>query len=542
MRGRIQPRSRDDLLLLERQVELINRFPDQNPNPVMRISDDGLLLYANLASRRILDALGARVGERFPSPALEELRASAASPDHDPVEVACDRATFEILAIAVPEFGFINLYGTDVTAARVFARFPDRNPNPVFRVTPDGRLLYANASSRPIIDALGVSVGDAIPAETRARIDAGAAGTGPPSFEVHGEGRTYALFPVLIPEFDVINVYGTDVTARKAIDKFPDENPNPVMRVERDGRLQYANPASASILAALGVAVGDPLPEPLAGEITRRVEAGSRDRIEIEAGGRIFALLVVAVYEFAFINLYGTDITAARAVEIAHRENERLLLNILPEGIARRLREGERVIADRIEEATLLFADIVNFTTMSSRMTPTEVVALLNDVFSLFDDLVDRYDLEKIKTIGDAYMVVGGLPGQSPDHVERVADMAIELCEQVRRIARQPDLQFRVGIHVGPIVAGVIGVKKFIYDVWGDTVNVASRMESHGIPGAIQVTSAVYERLRDRYRFEERGLVDIRGKGQLQTWFLVGRVGDPQESSLGGAVAIGADA
>lgn len=512
-------------MLLEQQVERINRFPDQNPNPVMRMSDDGVLRYANLASRPILEAMGARVGAPVPEPWLGRLWASAASPDADPVEIASERRTFEVLAVAVPEFGFTNLYGTDVTAARVVARFPDRNPHPVFRVDIDGRLIYANEASQPIIRALGLRTGAVVPDAIADRlVDAGAADR-PRPFEVQGEGRTFSLLPVPIPEFDFVNVYGTDVTARKAIDKFPDENPNPVLRVDREGRLQYANPASAPILAALRLAVGEALPAHLAAEIERRVRTGSRERLEVGAGDRLFELLVVSVYEFGFINLYGTDITAARAVEIAHRENERLLLNILPEPIAARLRAGERVIADRVDEATLLFADIVGFTVLSSRMSPTDVVSLLNDVFSLFDRLVDRYDLEKIKTIGDAYMVVGGLPGQPDHHVERVAAMAIDLCEEVGRVGGRPELQFRVGIHTGPLIAGVIGVKKFIYDVWGDTVNVASRMESHSIPGRIQVTAAVRDRLAGSFTFEERGIIDVRGKGPMPTWFLVGRAG-----------------
>ena len=517
--------SDEDIVLLERQVELINRFPDQNPNPVMRMSDDGVLRYANRSSQPILEAIGARVGEPVPEPWLGRLSGSAARAEPDPVEIQCERRTFEVLAVRVPEFGFTNLYGTDVTAARVVARFPDRNPHPVFRVDIDGRLIYANEASQPIIRALGLRTGAVVPDAIADRLVDAAAADGPRPFEVQGEGRTFSLLPVPIPEFDFVNVYGTDVTARKAIDKFPDENPNPVLRVDREGRLQYANPASAPILAELRLAVGEALPARLAAEIERRVRTGSRERLEVEAGDRLFELLVVSVYEFGFINLYGTDITAARAVEIAHRENERLLLNILPEPIAARLRAGERVIADRVDEATLLFADIVGFTVLSSRMSPTDVVSLLNDVFSLFDRLVDRYDLEKIKTIGDAYMVVGGLPGQPDHHVERVAAMAIDLCEEVGRVAGRPELQFRVGIHTGPLIAGVIGVKKFIYDVWGDTVNIASRMESHSIPGRIQVTAAVRDRLEGRFTFEERGIVDIRGKGPMPTWFLVGRAG-----------------
>jgi class 3 adenylate cyclase len=149
-------------------------------------------------------------------------------------------------------------------------------------------------------------------------------------------------------------------------------------------------------------------------------------------------------------------------------------------------------------------------------------------VFTVFDGLVDRYGLEKVKTIGDAYMVVGGLPERSDDHTARMAAMALELAEAVGRIecAVRLGIAFRIGLHCGPVVAGVIGSRKFIYDVWGDTVNLASRMESHGAPGRVQVTHAVRERLEGQFRFEPRGLVDIKGKGPTPTWFLVGRVGD----------------
>jgi class 3 adenylate cyclase len=254
--------------------------------------------------------------------------------------------------------------------------------------------------------------------------------------------------------------------------------------------------------------------------------------LEVEADDRIYVLKPVWVREFDFINVYGTDVTAARQLEQAHRENERLLLNILPEPIARRLREGERVIADRFDDVTLLFADIVGFTQLSNGLAAADLVRILNQVFSDFDELVRRYGLEKIKTIGDAYMVVGGLPERMDQHTARVADMALELRDELARATSEAgtEIHFRIGIHAGPVVAGVIGVTKFIYDVWGDTVNTASRMESHGLPDHIQVTEQVYERLRDRYVFEKRGLVEVKGKGPMTTYFLLGRA-EPSASS-----------
>jgi len=204
-------------------------------------------------------------------------------------------------------------------------------------------------------------------------------------------------------------------------------------------------------------------------------------------------------------------------------KSERLLLNVLPKAIAARLRDTHVTIADGFDEVTVLFADIVDFTTMSAGAAPAEIVGLLNELFSRFDQLADHHGLEKIKTIGDAYMVAGGIPVARDDHAEAVAEMALDMVAEIdgRRDGRR--LQLRIGIDTGPVVAGVIGLRKFIYDLWGDTVNTASRMESHGLPGGIQVTDRTFQRLCDRYRFEERGTVQVKGKGEMRTWLLVGR-------------------
>jgi class 3 adenylate cyclase len=210
----------------------------------------------------------------------------------------------------------------------------------------------------------------------------------------------------------------------------------------------------------------------------------------------------------------------------AERERaERLLLNILPESIAKRLKNEQETIADSFEEVTVLFADLVNFTNLSSQISPTELVGLLNEIFSRFDRLVERYSLEKIKTIGDSYMVVGGLPLPRSDHAEAIAEFALDMQEEIKKFNAEKDQAFslRIGINTGPVVAGVIGLKKFIYDLWGDAVNTASRMESHGIPGYIQVSSTTYDRLKDKYLLEERGIIHVKGKGEMTTYLLKSR-------------------
>jgi len=214
-----------------------------------------------------------------------------------------------------------------------------------------------------------------------------------------------------------------------------------------------------------------------------------------------------------------------RRLQEEQERSESLLLNVLPKPIADRLKRDRSTIADRFPEATVLFADIVDFTPSSAALTPEGTVVWLNDLFSLFDSLSDRFGLEKIKTVGDAYMAVAGLPTPRADHTEAAADMALEMQRQLatRTTPNGRPLQMRIGIHTGPVVAGVIGTRKFIYDLWGDTVNIASRMESQGLPGAIQVTEAACQRLRERYECERRGTIQVKGKGEMLTYVLKGR-------------------
>ena len=417
-------------------------------------------------------------------------------------------------------------------------RFPDDNPNPVMRYDADGHLLYANPASEPVRRAMGAAIGQKLPAAVLERFEAVAPAHG--FVEYVTDNRTYAVWPVLIEDMNFTNLYGMDVTAERAIVKFPDQNPNPVFRIHPDGELVYANAASSGLIGGLGLAVGDGLPGDLREALLANARSGERQTYEVESGGRAYALLAVDVPEFGFINVYGTDITAVRERERLASDNERLLLNILPEPIARRLRDGERLIADRFDDVTLLFADIVEFTQLSASLSATQLVTVLNETFTVFDQLVETYGLEKVKTIGDAYMVVGGMTERSDDHTDRVASMAIDLAAAVGRIdaAERLGIRFRIGINCGPVVAGVIGTKKFIYDVWGDTVNLASRMESLGVPGRIHVSPAVRERLGDRFEFEARGLIDVKGKGAIPTYFLVGRRGD---DALAGSTDASAD-
>jgi class 3 adenylate cyclase/CheY-like chemotaxis protein len=223
-----------------------------------------------------------------------------------------------------------------------------------------------------------------------------------------------------------------------------------------------------------------------------------------------------------------------RQLKAEQEKSERLLLSILPAPIAARLKHSQDSIAEQFDDVTVLFADIVDFTALAARLTPTELVGVLNQIFCLFDQLAEQHGLEKIKTIGDAYMVVGGLPVARTDHAEAIADMALEMRRAIARFNDEHGELFtmRIGISSGPAVAGVIGTTKFAYDLWGDTVNTASRMESHGLPGHIQVSAASYKRLRKTYSFTARGWIDVKGKGAMRT-YLLERKKAPRRSNRG---------
>jgi len=249
------------------------------------------------------------------------------------------------------------------------------------------------------------------------------------------------------------------------------------------------------------------------GQITRTNDL-SRVLLTMAVAGAIIVAGVIAQLFFS----------ALKTLQAEQEKSEELLLNILPMPIANRLKQQEQTIADDFPSATVLFADIVGFTELSGEISPIELVEILNVIFSEFDYLAEKHSLEKIKTIGDAYMVVGGLPTPNPLHAEAIAKMALDMLETIEQFARETgkDFQIRIGINTGPVIAGVIGTKKYIYDLWGDTVNIASRMESQGLPGKIQVTDAAYHLLKDRFNLESRGLIDVKGKGKMECYLLIG--------------------
>ena len=253
------------------------------------------------------------------------------------------------------------------------------------------------------------------------------------------------------------------------------------------------------------------------------IEMGAEDYLQKPFNQVILNAKISATLERK--RLRDRELAFIKKLQIEQEKSEKLLLNILPKAIADRLKVGVHTIADKFEDVTVLFSDLVGFTELSAGVSASDLVEKLNQIFIAFDRLSEKHGLEKIKTIGDAYMLVGGLPTKRDDHVEAVADMAIEMLDEIAWLneQNQEDFKIRIGVHTGPVVAGVIGKHKFNYDLWGDTVNIASRMESQGIPDEIQISEVVYNRLKDKFFLEKRGLIEIKGKGKMNTYLLKGR-------------------
>jgi adenylate cyclase len=242
-----------------------------------------------------------------------------------------------------------------------------------------------------------------------------------------------------------------------------------------------------------------------------------------------FVINVVAVWVFVIATVWFAmreTALAEEAMEIEYQRSESLLTNILPASIAARLKDpAHNIIADRYDDASILFADIAGYTKRASDTPPTELVRFLDALYTDLDGLVDRHGLEKVKTSGDSYMVVSGVPEPRPDHLEALASLALDMAEAVAGLTdpQGREVPLRIGVASGPVVAGVVGARKFFYDVWGDAVNVAARMESTDVEGRIQVPDNVYQLLSERFEFEERGEIEVKGKGLMHTWYLIGR-------------------
>ncbi|MUM05549.1 MULTISPECIES: adenylate/guanylate cyclase domain-containing protein [unclassified Mycolicibacterium] len=290
--------------------------------------------------------------------------------------------------------------------------------------------------------------------------------------------------------------------------------------------------AFAGVVAAVGIITASVL------EFTVPAHTGAQTEMESRVTFVITAISACLIVMATVWSVLRENAIAQRAIQAEYLRSETLLANILPESIAQRLKDpAHAVIADKFDDASVLFADIAGYTQRASDTAPADLVQFLDTLYTDLDALVDRHGLEKVKTSGDSYMVVSGVPHDRDDHLEALACLALDFADAVRELTdpKGRPVPIRIGIAAGPVVAGVVGSRKFFYDVWGDAVNVASRMESTDVAGRIQVPHNVYERLQHAYEFEERGEIEVKGKGPMRTWYLQGRRGTAGASRAEGA-------
>ena len=409
-------------------------------------------------------------------------------------------------------------------------KFPDQNPNPVLKMSKDGRLTYSNAAGQKIKDEWGVSLGDTMP---EALISHASTPADEP-LELPVGNRTYSFHVVAVPHFDFVNVYGTDVTAMKAITKFPDQNPNPVLKASMDGNLLYVNAAGREIQQQWGIGLGERVPQ----EIISAAEQGSLDPLEIDVGAQTFLFYVIAVPEFEFINIYGTDITAAK-------DNERILAKLAkyfsPQVYASIFSGDLEVkIQTQRKRLTVFFSDIKGFSEITERLEPEVLTELITEYLTAMTDIAVRHGGTVDKYIGDAIMVFFGDPNTRGAKEDAIAcvNMAIEMKSSLRRIRKiwrekgisQP-LDIRIGIHTDTCTVGNFGSSdRLDYTTIGNGVNLASRLESNAEPNQILISEDTHLLVRDVIACEKLEKIQVKNiKHPIQTYEVCGPVGPKAE-------------
>jgi class 3 adenylate cyclase len=442
------------------------------------------------------------------------------------LELDVGNKTFAFHIVQVPEFDFINIYGTDVTAMKAIAKFPDQNPNPVLKASLTGALMYANAGGQAILEAWTIAIGDQVPGEILAHE---AEGTHAP-LELAVGHKTFAFHIVRVPQFDFINIYGTDVTAMKAIAKFPDQNPNPVLKTSLTGELLYANEGGKGIQGAWRLAIGDAVPE----AIIEHAKSRSTLPLEMEVAGKTYLFQIVSVPEFGFVNIYGTDVTAARDNEQILRKLAKYFSPQVYESIFSG--DLEVKIETRRKRLTVFFSDIKGFTEITERLEPEVLTLLITEYLTEMTNIAVAHGGTVDKYIGDAIMVFFGDPksrGHKEDALACIR-MSIAMRDGLHKLRKawqdrgvsQP-LNIRIGVHTDTCTVGNFGSHdRLDYTTIGNGVNLASRLESNANTNQILISEDTCLLVRDE--IECRKLDAIRVKNiahPIQTYEVVGELG-----------------
>ena len=500
-------------------IKILEKFPDQNPNPVLRFSEQGALMYYNESSNKIVDEWKIKLDEKPDQKILDNFLFLKIDNSINTFEVIAKNKTYLLKAVYIEEINCINLYGSDITAKKVIDKFPDQNPNPVMRVSKEGKLTYFNDASSRIIQHYHLALGQLISGPLVDLIGKTAITEDIADGEITVGKKSYLVYLVPVPEFDFIIIYGSDITANKLVNKFPDQNPNPVMRFSREWQLQYFNEASNYIVENWKIVINDNIPDDIMNNLENR-HSDLIENMEIEIGERTYYFNVVEIVEFDFFLLYGTDITDAKDKEMILAKLSKYFSPQVYSSIF--TGELDVNISTNRKNLTVFFSDIKGFTTITEKLEPEKLTEFITHYLTEMTDIAIAYGGTVDKYIGDAIMIFFGDPttkGLREDAISCVS-MALKMQEKLRLIRKKwksfgitEILDVRMGIHTDVCTVGNFGSKdRLDYTVLGNGVNLASRLESSAKPNEILISENTYNIIRKDINCKYVNEIKVKGK------------------------------
>ena len=495
-------------------IDILKKFPDQNPNPVIRVSGDGVLEYYNQPSELIIEFYNLRVSEKVGNELLEHINLAISKKVHS-FEIKLKSLSYSFKCVYVEELNGINIYGTDITAKKVIDKFPDSNPNPVMRVSYKGILGYYNNASSELVEALNLKISKTVSNPILKYVGEVSISGQPANYEIKVGNFTYAASFVPVEEFQFIIVYATDVTALKVIKKFPNQNPNPVFRVDLKGNLNYFNEASNYIIEKISAEVGARLPQEFLENLLNE-----ENKFELEIGSKTYVFDIVKIREFSFYLIYGTDITDSKDKE---RILKKLSKYFSPQ-VYNSIFSGELdvTINTKRKNLTVFFSDIKSFTTITEKLEPEILTNLITNYLTEMTNIAIKYGGTVDKYIGDAIMIFFGDPQSNGTKEDAIAcvSMALEMKKKLRKLKRDwertgisESLDVRMGIHTDVCTVGNFGSSdRLDYTVLGNGVNLASRLESMAEANEILISENTHNLINKDIESQFFSEISVKGK------------------------------
>ena len=495
-------------------IDILKKFPDQNPNPVMRVSGNGILKYYNEPSTPIIKFYNLKIDKKIGNDLLRHINIALSKKIHS-FQIKLESLSYGLKCVYVKELDGINVYGTDITAKRVIDQFPDSNPNPVLRVSYQGVLGYYNDASSNLVEALNLKINGTVPNPFLKYVGEVSISGQSAKYEIQVGNYTYAASFVPVLEFQFIIIYATDVTAFKVIEKFPNQNPNPVFRVDLEGNLNYFNEASSYIVDKISAEVGTRLPK----EFLENLLNGE-NRFELEIGSKSYVFDIVKIKEFSFYLIYGTDITDSKDKEKILKK----LSKYFSPQVYNSIFSGELdvTINTKRKNLTVFFSDIKSFTTITEKLEPEILTDLITNYLTEMTNVAIKYGGTVDKYIGDAIMIFFGDPqsmGTKKDALACVS-MALEMKKKLRKLKKNwertglsESLDVRMGIHTDVCTVGNFGSSdRLDYTVLGNGVNLASRLESMAGENEILISENTHNLVKEDIQSQFFSEITVKGK------------------------------